>query len=253
MSVKRLDWPDWLLSTLWLVVIAFIWWMAVRLLRIPEYILPSPERIVERVSSNPTYFGAATAATLRVIAVGFMAGVAIAIPAGFAFARIQLLEKSLYPFVVFLQTMPLIAVTPVLIIWFGYGLVPTAILVGFSVLFPVLVNTVAAVKNISPRLYFVTSSMGANALQTFRYVDWPMALPYFLSSFRISLALATTTAVVGEFIAANAGLGYLALRGVRNKDPVQVISVVLIAALIGVLLNAASVLVETNVLRKYRD
>lgn len=251
------DWkgtlPDWLITSLWLLVITAIWSGTVRALKIPDYILPSPEQVVGWIGSRPSYFLAATASTLKVIIIGFTAGVAAAVPVGFAFARLRWLELSLYPFVVFLQTMPLIAITPALIIWFGYGLVPTSILVGFSVFFPVLVNTVAGIRNIPLRLYFVTQSMGASALQTFRYINWPMALPYMLSAFRISLALATTTAVVGEFVAANEGLGFLALRGVRNKDPVQVIAVVLIAAVVGVTLNALSLLLEQKIMRKYRN
>ncbi len=226
--------------------------MAVRALQIPDYILPSPEQVVGWIASRFSYFLAATASTLKVIALGFFAGVATAIPAGFALAKLRWLERLFYPFLVFLQTMPLIAITPVLIIWFGFGLAPTSILVGFSVFFPVLVNTVTGVRNIPARLYFVTQSMGATVMQNSRYINWPMALPYLLSAFRISLALATTTAVVSEFIAANEGLGFLALRGVRNKDPVQVIAVVLICAVIGVALNALSLLLERRMMRRYR-
>ncbi|WP_198020099.1 ABC transporter permease [Mesorhizobium sp. LNJC405B00] len=253
-SSKLVRWkiPDWLITFFWLLMVAAVWSAAVRLLEIPDYILPSPENVVGWISSRPGYFLDATVSTLQVIAVGFSAGVAAAVPMGLALAKMPWLERSLYPFVVFLQTMPLIAITPALVIWFGYGLVPSSILVGFSVFFPVLVNAFAGIRSIPAPLYFVARTMGANFLQTFRYIDWPMTLPHLMSAFRICLALATTTAVVSEFIAANEGLGFAALRGVRNRDPVQVIAVVLIAAVVGVLLNGLSLLLEQRIMRKYR-
>ncbi|TIR03451.1 MAG: ABC transporter permease [Mesorhizobium sp.] len=245
--------PDWLIASFWLLVLAAIWSAAIRVLKIPDYILPSPEQVVGLIGSKFSYFLAHTASTLTVIAVGFGCGVAAAIPTGLALAKIRWLERALYPFVVFLQTMPLISLVPVLIIWFGYGLVPASILVGFSVFFPVLVNAVAGVRSTPDRLYFVTRTMGASPLQTFRYIDWPTMLPYLTSAFRIALALATTTAVVSEFLASNDGLGYAALIGARNRDTVQVIAVVLITATVGVLLNTVSLLVEKRITRRYRD
>ncbi|WP_164783956.1 ABC transporter permease [Mesorhizobium sp. M5C.F.Cr.IN.023.01.1.1] len=222
------------------------------MLKVPDYILPSPEQVVGLIGSKFSYFLAHTASTLTVIAVGFGCGAAAAIPTGLALAKMRWLESALYPFVVFLQTMPLISLVPVLIIWLGYGLAPASVLVGFSVFFPVLVNAVAGVRSTPDRLYFVTRTMGASALQTFRYIDWPTMLPYLTSAFRISLALATTTAVVSEFLASNDGLGYAALIGARSRDTVQVIAVVLITAVVGVLLNTLSLLVEKKIARKYR-
>lgn len=245
--------PDWLVTLFWLLVLIAVWSSAVRFLKIPDYILPGPEQVVGLIFSKPVYFLTMTASTLKVIAVGFTCGAAAAVPVAFALAKIQWLDRAFYPFVVFLQAMPQIAIVPVLVIWFGYGLVPTSILVGFSVFFPVLVNAISGIRSAPDRLYFVTRTMGANALQTFRYIDWPTMLPYLMSGFRISLALATTTAVVGELVAANEGLGFAALEGVRYRDPVQVIAVVLITSVVGVSLNTASQFVEKQVTRRYRD
>ncbi|ESY65856.1 hypothetical protein X742_20135 [Mesorhizobium sp. LNHC232B00] len=242
-----------MITSLWLSILAGIWSAAVRFLKIPDYILPAPEQVFGFISSKPAYLLVSTVSTLTVIAVGFFCGVVTAVPAGLLLGKVRWVERALYPFIAFSQGMPLISVIPVLIIWFGYGLVPTSILVGFSVFFPVLVNAIAGIKSIPDRLYFVTGTMGANALQTFRYVDWPMILPYLTSAFRISLAIATTVAVVSEFLAANDGLGYVALVGSRHRDTVQVIAVVLITALVGVLLNTTSLLLERKIMRRYRD
>ncbi|MER8950129.1 ABC transporter permease subunit [Mesorhizobium sp. M0809] len=205
------------------------------------------------IISKPDYFLENTGSTLVVIAVGFFCGTVAAIPMGLALAKVSWLERALYPFVVFLQAMPHISLIPVLIIWLGFGLFPTSILVGLSVFFPVLVNAVTGVRSTNERLYFVTRTMGSNALQTFRFIEWPTMLPYLLSSFRIALAAATTVAVVSEFLAANSGLGYAALTGVRYRDTVQVIAVVLITAVVGVILNTLSQTVENGVMRKYRS
>ncbi|MER8792403.1 ABC transporter permease [Mesorhizobium sp. M0983] len=250
---KKINLPEWLLASFWILAVGAIWFAAVRYLKIPDYILPSPDLVVVWIVDRPGYFLAATASTLKLIAIGFCAGVAAAIPVGFALAKIQWLDRSLYPFIVFLQAMPLITIIPVLIIWLGYGLASTWILVAFSVFFPVTVNAIAGVRSTPDRLFFVTRTMGASRLQTWRHVDWPMALPYLMSAFRISLAVAVTVSVVAEFIASNEGLGYAALRGVRNRDSVQVFAVVLITAALGVLLNAIAQFPEQRVLRKYRD
>ncbi|MER8824128.1 ABC transporter permease [Mesorhizobium sp. M0991] len=252
-SGKKINLPDWLIASFWILVVAAMWFAAVRYLKIPDYILPSPELVVAWIVDRPGYFLAATASTLELIAIGFCAGIAAAIPVGFALAKIQWLERTLYPFIVFLQTMPLITIVPVLIIWLGYGLASTWILVAFSVFFPVAVNTITGVRSTPDRLFFVTRTMGASRLQTWRHVDWPMALPYLMSAFRISLAAAVTVSVVAEFIASNDGLGYAALRAVKNRDTVQVFAVVLITAALGVLLNAIAQVPEQRLLRKYRD
>ncbi|RWD39664.1 MAG: ABC transporter permease [Mesorhizobium sp.] len=244
--------PDWIVTSFWLLALVAIWSTAVWMLKIPDYILPSPEQVLGLIGSKLTYFGAHTASTLEVVALGFASGAAAAIPAGLALAKIRWMERALYPFIVFLQTMPLISLVPVLIIWLGYGLATSSVLVGFSVFFPVLVNAVTGVRSTPDRLYFVTRTMGASALQTFWYIDWPTMLPYLISAFRISLALATTTAVVSEFLASNDGLGYAALVGARNRDTVQVIAVVLITAAVGVALNTISFLVDKKITRKYR-
>ncbi|KUM24056.1 hypothetical protein AU467_31655 [Mesorhizobium loti] len=198
------------------------------------------------VGSKPGYFLLNAASTLKVIAVGFLCGVATAIPTGLALAKIQWLERALYPVVVFLQAMPQISIVPVLITWFGYGLLPTSILVGFSVFFPVLVNAVAGIRSTPDRIYFVARTMGSSTLQTFRYIEGPTMVPYLLSAFRISLATATTIAVVGEFFASNEGLGFSALIGARHLDTVHVIAVVLITAFIGLLLNTLILAAENN-------
>ncbi|ODA93283.1 hypothetical protein BFX40_10605 [Mesorhizobium sp. SEMIA 3007] len=244
--------PDGVVTLFWLLFLAVVWSVSVRLLNIPDYILPSPEQVLGLVGSKFGYFLAHAASTLTVIAIGFGCGVAAAVPTGLALAKVRLLEKALYPFVVFLQAMPLITLVPILIIWFGYGVVAPSILVGFSVFFPVLVNAVAGIRSTPDRLYFVTRTMGASTLQTFRYIDWPAMLPYLMSAFRIALAVATTTAVVSEFLASNDGLGFAALIGARNRDTQQIVAVVLITALIGVVLNSLSLLLETKVMRKYR-
>ncbi|MER9001836.1 ABC transporter permease subunit [Mesorhizobium australicum] len=245
--------PDAAVALFWIFVVIAAWAIAIPVFDIPKYILPSPETIAGRIASRPEYFLSATASTLALIAIGFCSGLLVAIPMAFALAKIKLLERALYPLIVFTQTMPLIAVIPILVIWAGYGLVSTSILVAFSVFFPVLVNGVAGLKSTPARLYFVTRTMGASPFQTLRYVDWFIALPYLLGGLRISLAVATAVAIISEYIASNEGLGFAALIGLRNRDPVQIISVVLIAATLGVVLNTGSLFLEKKMLKRYQD
>ncbi|RRH94110.1 ABC transporter permease [Mesorhizobium tamadayense] len=249
----RLRAPRSLVTGLWLLVLVAVWAVAVRVLKISEFILPSPGSVLEWIATRPGYFLTATLSTLRLTLVGFGVGIAVAIPVGFALAKIRWLERALYPLIVFLQTMPLITIVPVLVIWLGYGLTTTSILVAFSVFFPVSVNTILGVRSIPHNLFFVTRTMGAGPIQTFQYIDWPMALPYLMSGFRISLAVAIVVAVVSEFIASNDGLGYVALRGVRNRDTVQIVAAVLIAAALGVIINSAAQYIEQMILKKYRE
>ncbi|RWE22868.1 MAG: ABC transporter permease [Mesorhizobium sp.] len=244
--------PDWAIGMIWLVFVAAAWSLAIRLLAIPEYILPSPEQVGSWILTQAQTVSSATIATLKVVAVGILAGFLLALPVSLALAKIRVLEKAFYPFIVFFQTTPLITLTPVLIIWLGFGLRPAAVLVTFAVFFPVLVNAIAGLRSTPPRLYYVTKTMGASALQTFRFVDWFNALPYLLSALKIAVPLAMTTAVVSEFFAANDGLGFLALQGVRTRQPTQVISVVLVAAVIGVILQSITALIERSTMRRYR-
>ena len=133
-------------------------------------------------------------------------------------ASARLLEKALYPLIVFIQTTPQIAIAPLLIVWFGYGALPKVMLAAMLTFFPVLVDSSTGFKSIDPRIFYVTRSMGASRWQTFRRVQLPAALPLIVSGCKISLLISVTVVIVVEFLSSNEGLGYVAVRALSNQD-----------------------------------
>jgi len=165
--------------------------------------------------------------------------VAIGLTLGTLIAEFRVVERILYPYLVALQTMPKIALAPVLLVWFGFGLGSKIAVAAVISLFPVLVNTIAGLKNCDSGRLDVLRALGASRWDCFRLVKLPNALPFVFSGLSAAVMFALTGALVGEFVGASAGLGYLIVQANSNMDIPQVFAILLILVLIGVAAFAA--------------
>ena len=234
-------WPAWLgdvaQPAAWILAPLLLWELAVRLFRVPDFILPLPSAVLLRIlADRDTLLLQAGRSTLLILE-GFLLGAVPGLAVGFAIASSRLLEKALYPLIVFVQTTPQIAIAPLLIVWFGYGAVPKVLLAAMLTFFPVLVDSSTGFKTIDRRLFHVTRSMGATRWQTFRRIQLPSALPLILSGCRISILTAVTVVIVVEFLSSNEGLGYVAVRALSNQDLALMFAAIFAAVLIGLALN----------------
>ena len=206
-----------------------------RVLSIPQYLLPPPSAIaVDFVSSiNSLLFHAAV--TLWEAFLGFLLANALGVLVAIAFAYSKTLEKGLCPFAITLQTTPIIAIAPLLILWFGNGIASKVAAAAFIAFFPAIVNTTRGLKSIDNETLDLFKSLSASKWQIFSKLRFPTALPYIFSALKISTSLAVVGAIVGEFVGANKGIGYIILISSYHLEIVKLFSAVIAAALIGII------------------
>lgn len=145
-------------------------------------------------------------------------------------------EDFVYPLLVFSQSVPKVAVAPLFVVWFGFGLVPRVISAFLLAFFPIVVSAVQGFKGVEPDMLDMARAMEASRLQTFRMVSLPHALPSIFSGLKVSVTLAVVGAVVGEFVGANAGLGVVLQRAIGNFELPTMFAALFLLALMGVVL-----------------
>ncbi len=200
----------------WLVLVSLVvllgaWQLAVSLWSLPAFLLPSPAAVWQKflvVLANGSLVSNALV-TLYEVVLGLFFGSLLATILGYALAKSRLLEKMISPYLVASQAIPIVAIAPLIVIWFGPGIFSKILVCAMTVFFPVLVNTMLGFRAVSANLYDLMSSMRATRLQKLRLLEIPAALPVLFSGLRIGAALSAIGAVVGEFVGSDQGLGFL--------------------------------------------
>jgi NitT/TauT family transport system permease protein len=200
----------------WVLVLSLllmigIWMALVLWFDLPEFILPRPSLVVKRgwesiVDGTLVYH---TAITFEEVLLGLLAGTFLAVLLGYQLSRSHLLERLFSPFLVASQAIPIVAIAPLLVIWFGPGMFSKILICALIVFFPVLVNTIVGLRAVPENLRDLMRSMHADRQQTLRFLEIPSSLPVFLGGLRIGATLSVIGAVVGEFVGADKGLGFL--------------------------------------------
>lgn len=200
-----------LLPLLALGIALLIWEGAVRWSEIPLFILPPPSVISERLT-RALIDGSLlrhTLVTLSEVLAGLALGALIASLLGYGLAKSSTLERVLSPYIVASQSIPIVAVAPLLVIWFGPGQISKVLISALIVFFPVLINTVVGFRTVPSELYDLMRSLRATKAQIFWKLEVPAAMPVLLGGLKIGATLAVIGAVVGEFVGADRGLGFL--------------------------------------------
>ena len=195
-----------------------VWEALVRLLHVPDYVLPAPTVILGNVATNWRSLLYAAAFTVQPMVAGFLLAVVLGVLIALTIAFSRPVQAVAYPLLVFLQIVPKIAVAPLFIIWFGFGMTPKVLLVFLLSFFPIVVAAITAFRSIEPEIIELVRSTGAGRLRTFRMVQLPHAMPALFGGFKVAAALAATAAVVAEFVASDRGLGYLLMEYNGNLD-----------------------------------
>ena len=228
-----------------------LWQAVIWLGNYPAFILPSPGDVAttfSRVLTDGTLWRHARV-TLSEVFAGLGLGLITATVLGYALAKSPLLERLLAPYLVASQSVPVVAIAPLLVIWFGSGRLSKVLVCALIVFFPVLVNTVVGIRSVEENLRDLMRSLGANRWQTFRMLELPAALPVLFGGLKIGVTLSVVGAVVGEFVGADQGLGFLInqARGLFNTPLVFVAIMALIV--IALTLYGVVILLETWLLR----
>ncbi len=207
---RRLHWKQFapLLTVLFLLV---LWQLVVMMGWLPPFILPAPISVARKaleVIADGTLQGH-LATTLYEMVMGLLFGVSIGTVLGYLIAKSSLLESLLSPLIVAFQATPVIAYAPLLIIWFGTGLMSKVVTCAIVVFFPMLINTMIGVRSVPQDLRDLFLSFNAGYRQIALQLELPSALPIFLAGLKTSATLALIGAVVGEFVSAKSGLGFM--------------------------------------------
>jgi NitT/TauT family transport system permease protein len=226
----------WLRPLLFLLLLIVVWDLAIRIFQIPPYQIPAPKDVVITLWQEwPMLLEQSVPTTVATIE-GFLLSAAFGIPVAMMIAGSRTVESYVYPLLVFSQSIPKIAVAPLFVVWFGFGMLPkvlSAFLLGF---FPVVVSAVQGFKSVEPDMLDLARAMEASRLQTFRMVSLPHALPAIFAGLKVSITLAVVGAVVGEFVGSNSGIGFVLQRSIGTFELPTMFAALVVLALIGVVL-----------------
>jgi NitT/TauT family transport system permease protein len=176
--------------------------------------------------------------------IGFAVAFVVAMALGFIVAHSKIANRTLYPILVASQTVPVIAIAPIFIIWFGYGILPKIVTTALICFFPLTVNTIAGYMSVDPDQRTLFKAYGAGAWNTFAKLTFPAALPYIMSGLKITVTLSVIGGVIGEWIGSEEGLGYLIIQSSAQIMTVRVFAAVTLLAWMGIALFIVASLVE---------
>jgi NitT/TauT family transport system permease protein len=189
-----------------------IWEAASRLLEIPSFLLPAPSAIVVAAFDLPlTVWLGHIWATLKVALMGYAAAIAISIPLAVALTNSRLLSRTLYPILIIVQSTPIVAVAPIIVVTLGASALPRVVITFLITFFPIVVTTSTGLLATPEELIELSRSLRAPRIREIMHIRLPYAVPYIFSALKIATTLAVIGAVVAEFVAAERGLGFLIL------------------------------------------
>ena len=217
-----------------LVATILVWESWVRLRDIPNYLFPKPSTVVDRLVAKPAVMAEAFFFTFFESIIGFALASVVGIALAILIARSALIERLVYPYLNIIRVTPVIAIAPLLTIWFGHGILPQALIAALIAFFPIVVTTVLGLKSVDPELVSLMKLLNATEAKELWKIRLPNALPYIFSSFRISAPLAVVGALVGEFVGGAQGLGWLLITARGRLDTSTVFLMVVLAVLLGI-------------------
>lgn len=231
-----------------LLAVVIIWYVISDREVVPAYMLPSPITVAKAFCDNFTVMLAQAAVTIQEAIYGLLIGIVLAFIIATLMDRFSVLRKALYPILVVTQTIPTIAIAPVLVLWMGFGMAPKITLVVVTTFFPIAVGLLNGYDSVDPDAIHLMQAMGANRIQIFRYVKIPTAMPAFFSGLRIAGAYAVVGAVVAEWLGGFDGLGVYMTRVKKAYAFDKMFAVIIFISLVSLLLMGIITLIEIGVM-----
>lgn len=236
------------IPALFFVGILAIWEILVLLLNIPAYLLPKPTIILSEIITNFSSLLAHTGITMAEAVIGYIIANILGFVVAVIFAHSRTVEKGFYPYAIALKTTPIIAMAPLLVLWFGTGLISKIVAAAVMCFFPILVNTVKGLRAVDDDALNLFNSFFANKWQIFTKLRLPNSLPDIFSALKISTGLAVVGAVVGEFVGASKGIGYVILVSSYHLETTTMFAAIIMSALGGILFFWLITLIEKKVI-----
>lgn len=246
----RVSWLDRYSALLVAAVLIGAWQIFVPLSGLSEFVLPTPLAIAKRIVKDLPLLSTHIYVTLLEVVFGFSLGALIGIPLALSIFYSKAFERAIYPILVGLQTVPKVSLAPILVLYLGYGWAPKIVLAFMISFFPIVISTVVGLQSLDKNLVNLVRSMGANEWQTFFKLRLPAALPNIFAGFKVAISLAVIGAVIGEYVAAERGLGYLQLQANSQFDTTLNFATVVTISALGVMLYFIIDVIESRVSHK---
>ena len=224
------------LPILTLVVSVVAWEVVVRSLSLPKFLLPAPSAVYTETLSRVHELPLHTWVTLYETLLGFGLAAVIGVVLAILIAYSRLLQHTIFPLLVVTQAVPKVALAPLLLLWLGYGDGPKVLVAFLVSFFPIVVNVAAGLKAVEPEVIDLSRSLSASEWQTFRKVRFPSALPYFFSGLKVAITLSLIGAVIGEFVGADRGLGYMIVVSSAHVNTSLAFGAIFVLSVMGIIL-----------------
>jgi NitT/TauT family transport system permease protein len=218
-----------------MALIVLLWAVSVRIFRIPPYLVPSPQSVVEELWRQQSTLLVAGFWTTVEIWLGFALAALMGLGLGIPIAYSRTLESAVLPIVVVQQVVPKVAIAPLFLIWLGYGLSPKVFVAALIAFFPILMNTIKGLRTVDIELTQWVGTLGASRMQLFTKLALPWALPYIFAAMKVAITFAVVGAVVGEFVGSDRGLGYIILQSTNVLDTKLTFAALVVLSIIGIL------------------
>ena len=244
--MDRLDTPAWrwTLAILAHLGLVLAWYLFVELRDVPKFVMPSPQATLDALL-NPNYqWGRNAAVTATEIFGGYFLALVVGVLLALVFTWSRTLEALFLPLLVTLNMIPKVALGPLIIVWFKYGVFPNMLMAFSIAVFPILLTTARGLREIEPDLLDLVRSLRGSRWQVFTKIQLPGALPYIFSGMKVGSILAVAGAIVGEFLGSDRGLGYLMLQVQVTLDTPAMFMAVILITLIGMALYGLVLLLE---------
>ena len=241
----------WGMPIIILAALVGAWELWVQVGDVPKWQLPAPSAIAVELAESRALLWDNTLVTLKEVALGFLAALAAGVILAALITYSRILESSIYPIVIASQTVPVIAIAPLLLIWVGYGIEPKIIIVALIAFYPIAVNTVDGMKSVDPDMVSMMRSLGASRWQIFSKLQVPTSLPFMFSGIKIGISVSVIAAVIAEWVGGNAGLGYLITYSQPLFLTARVFAAIVLLSVMGISLFALASLLERLMLPWY--
>ena len=242
-----------LVAVVLLIVLLGAWELFARQSGVSALVLPAPSAVAAALWTGLAsgYFWPHIASTLQALALGLAAGAAIGLLAGMALAEFEFLDRVLTPYVVVSQVVPKLALAPLFVLWFGFGMLPTVLITALICFFPLMENTLTGLRQVDAQRLQLFQMLGATRMQTLLRLKLPTGLPAILAGLRVAVVLALVGVVVAEFMGASKGLGAVIIAAQGMMDTTLMFAALVLVAVIGLLLYQLCLVLERRLLRSH--
>ena len=226
------------------IIVLALWELGTILFEADKRLIPAPSDVVSALASKPGAYLRNAWITIQEMVIGLVVGTAVGISLGVVLTYSRLARSAVYPWLIVSQTIPIPAIAAVLVIWFGFSMLPKVIVVALIVFFPVAVATADGLRAVDQEMIRLMRSFGASKARIFREVRIPVALPYVFTGLKVAATLSVLGAVFGEWVGARGGLGYLLLLENRAVNTDSVFAIIFLLSVLGVSFFGLVVLLE---------